>query len=292
MERRQTNIWMIGRGTPKLEQVTNDNSLRGGVEGTWPELSANGEVMAYITERSGKPEICVRNLDTGEERLLGATVSVPSRICLDTNGEHVVFSRGQGSTVETVLIAVGSGLERVLTTSCPVLHDLSHDRNQLLCSDGQSLFSLNAESSSKLKLTTLSVEPRLARFSPDGRWVAYCLRATPNNDIQVFVQRVADPNGKVLICREQYGLALGWSTDGDGIYFWSTRDGHRCLYFQALNREKKTPFGLPVAIIHCHSSQQHYPTSGGTLAIASRAIAMTLTDQFSNIWRERIGVEP
>jgi hypothetical protein len=43
-----------------------------------------------------------------------------------------------------------------------------------------------------------------------------------------------------------------WSPAGDRLYFFSERDGHRCLWTQALDPETKAPTGEATAVYHFH----------------------------------------
>lgn len=79
-------------------------------------------------------------------------------------------------------------------------------------------------------------------------------------------------------------MSLHWALNGDAVYYWSTRDGFRCLYTQPLNPQIKSPRGDPIAILHRHGLQR-YPWSGGTLAVGSGRLAMTLKDELANIWK-------
>jgi hypothetical protein len=73
-EQRQTNIWSYNvAGSTSLQQLTHDVSLRPGYYGTWPALSRDGTVLAFITERAGSPDICLKDLRTGTAELLGAS---------------------------------------------------------------------------------------------------------------------------------------------------------------------------------------------------------------------------
>src|SRR5581483_3877801 len=62
-EQRRTNIWGFDlTGSAPLQQLTHDDSLRPGYYGTWPALSGDGNVLAFITERAGSPDICLKDL--------------------------------------------------------------------------------------------------------------------------------------------------------------------------------------------------------------------------------------
>lgn len=284
-ERRQTNIWGYRlTGAARLDQLTHDTSLRPGWNGTWPALSGDGNMLAFITERAGSPDICLRNLATGGERLLGAAPWAESRLVLDQDGSRVVFERKLASTVSIVLFSLRDKTDRVLTTECPNLQDWSSDGKFLLCSDGTELFQIGIGASGKIPPLHLPREPQQARFSPDARWVSFVSTTGQDQNMVGYLAPLDGSNRTINIDQETYTLSLHWAPDGNAVYYWSMRDGFRCLYMQRLDAESKVPKGAPTAILHRHGSQ-HYPWSGGTLAVGSGLIAFTLTDEMANIWK-------
>ncbi|MGH9583555.1 MAG: hypothetical protein ACRD4O_11525, partial [Bryobacteraceae bacterium] len=284
-EQRRTNIWSYDpAGSAPLQQLTHDDSLRPGFYGTWPALSGDGNVLAFITERTGSPDICVKDLRTGTEQLLGALPPLHSPLFLDRTGGHIVFVREQGSKTLVVLRNIADKTDRVLTTNCPVLQDWSRDGKSLLCAQGNNLFQIRIDTGEKKPLLYLPHEPMVARFSPDARWVSVVSATGEGETLAGFIAPLNASNSTIQICKEVYVLSLHWAPDGNAVYYWSTRDGFRCLYKQPLDPLTKVPQGAPLAILHRHGVQA-YPWSGGTLAVGSGRLAMTLMDEFANIWK-------
>ncbi len=284
-ERRETNIWESNlNGSVPLEQVTHDSSLWPGWNGTWPALSGDGSVLGFITYRTGSPDICLKDLRTGTQQLLAASPFSESPLFLDRSGRKVVFVRKQGSTVSVILRNVAEKTDRLVTTECPVLQDWSSDGELLLCADGSDLFQLRIGQPGKTPLLHLTREPERARFSPDARWLSFVSTTGQGESIAGYLAPLDGSNRTIQIDQEVYTLSLDWAPDGNAIYFWSLRDGFRCLYMQRLHPKTKIPQGAPVAILHRHGSQ-HYPWSGGTLAVGSGRMAMTLSDELANIWK-------
>lgn len=102
--------------------------------------------------------------------------------------------------------------------------------------------------------------------------------------VEGFIAPLDGSSRTIQLCQEVYQLSLDWAPDGNAVYYWSQRDGFRCLYKQPLDPESKVPQGNPIAILHRHGLQS-YPWSGGTLAVGSGRFAMTLLDQLANIWK-------
>jgi Tol biopolymer transport system component len=284
-ERRRTNIWGFDlTGSAPLQQLTHDDSLRPGYHGTWPALSGDGNVLAFITERAGSPDICLKDLRSGTEQLLHASPSLQGPLFLDYTGSRIVFVRDQGSKGSVLLRNIAEKTDRVLTTGCPVLHDWSRDGEFLLCARDNSLFQLRIGESGKTPLLYVPQPPFIARFSPHRGWISYVSASGQGESVTGFLAPLDGSNRAIPICQEAWNLSLHWAPDGDAVYYWSTRDGFRCLYKQPLDPESKTPQGAPVAILHRHGVQA-YPWSGGTLAVGGDRLAMTLMDELANIWK-------
>ncbi len=285
IERRQTNIWETNlTGSSPLKQLTHDSSLMSGFNGTWPALSGDGTVLGFVSERNGLPDICLKDLLGGHEQLLGAAPVKRNPLLLDGNGSHVVFVREGQAGNSVVLRSVAEKTERVLTEKCPLLHDWSQDGEFLLCSDSRRLFALNAKKPGETPRLDLPRSPIEARFSPDGRWVAFVIATGKGDTTAGFVAPMDGSNKESQICGDLRGWSFHWAPNGNALYYWSTVDSFRCLYMQALDPRSKAPVGDPVAVLHRHESQR-YPWSGGTLSVSSKGLAMTLKDELANIWK-------
>lgn len=284
-ERRETNVWGYSLSAPaNLEQLTQDNTLKPGTYGTWPALSGDGNVLAFITERAGSPDICLKDLRSGTEQLLGASPASQSALILNRDGSELVFERKKSSVASVILRNFRDKTERFLTTECPSLQDWSVDGRILLCTDHVDLFEIRIGEPGKRMLVHPPREPELARFSPDARWLSYVSTTGQGEIVVGYLAPLDGCNRTIQIDREIYTLSLHWAPDGNAIYYWSVRDGFRCLYMQRLDPRTKVPKGTPLAILHGHGSQ-HYPWSGGTLAVGCCRIAFTLTDELANLWK-------
>ncbi len=279
----QTNIWTLDRKS-NLTQVTHDNSLMPGFTGTWPALSTDSRKLAYITERFGKPDICLRDLDKGSETLLGAAPFKQSPLFLDANGDRILFEKGEDEKRTIVIRNTRTGTETRASSTCPVIQDWHSRLNLLLCSKGPDLFLQAVGQPASRQLYHLSTTAIQARLSPDAQWVSYTLATGSKGMMQGFISSVNGPSQTFEIYKELYNLSLHWANDGNSLYYWTTKDGSRCLYSQSLDPRTKRPLGPPAALLHRHASQ-HYPWGGATLSVSSSLIAFSLKDELSNLWK-------
>jgi hypothetical protein len=75
-----------------------------------------------------------------------------------------------------------------------------------------------------------------------------------------------------------------WSPDGNLLYFFSDRDGFRCLWAQSLDRLTKRPAGVPLAVYHFHRSRQSPRGFGPQNAVARDKVVLSLLETTGNIW--------
>src|SRR5262249_55577896 len=78
-----------------------------------------------------------------------------------------------------------------------------------------------------------------------------------------------------------------WSTDGRLLYFFSERDGFRCLWAQRLEAETKRPLGHSFAVYHFHSARSSLMNVGLSsleLSLARDKIIFPLVELTGAIW--------
>jgi Tol biopolymer transport system component len=82
-----------------------------------------------------------------------------------------------------------------------------------------------------------------------------------------------------------------FSPDGSRLYFFSQRDGARCIWVQRLDPATKKPVGPPEPVYHFHSARRSpiYNRSGQNAAsVARNKIALQITERLGNIWMAEI----
>ena len=103
-----------------------------------------------------------------------------------------------------------------------------------------------------LLLSDPSYDVGQARFSPDGRWIAFTGRMDSGRS-QLFLapfREQAPANSKEwipLTDGKRWERSPQWSPDGKLIYFASSRDGYRCVWAQRLDGASK-PAGEAFAL--------------------------------------------
>ena len=132
-----------------------------------------------------------------------------------------------------------------------------------------------------------------ARFSPDGRWIAFegNERRAPRQLYIVPFRENASPLRSDWISigdAKDLNRAPCWSADGNTLYFLSERDGFRCIWAQRLDSSKR-PRGAAVPVRHFH--QERVTLSGPgepSLALAAGKLVVTLYETKGELWRARL----
>jgi Tol biopolymer transport system component len=222
-----------------------------------PDLSADGKKLVFRTDRTGRFEQWITDLETGETRSV-AEITTDFRASLSPDGSwiafegsrqkqtvHIVRSDGAGTTTLNGVTAPWgwSSTSKYLILSRPIGSGESSREAS------RSMVLLNRETG---EITTLiEGQAYQGHFSPDDRWIAFFWA----DDIVVAPFREGSPIPKdewvVVTKTEFYEGKPRWSPDGQLLYFTSDRDGFICIYAQRLDPATKRPEGAPLEVYHC-----------------------------------------
>jgi Tol biopolymer transport system component/DNA-binding winged helix-turn-helix (wHTH) protein len=273
----------VGVGPP--ERVTDDAAVD-----QMMSVTQDGTLMVFISARTKANEAWLRDLRTGRERRLTFNGAELARIQPD--GSHVAIRRG-GSPTTVEIVATDGGAATKLCDDCQV-DDWSPDGSQLVVERGnpKALF-VHDLASGRERALARHPEWNLyrARFSPDGRWVAF---HTTNSATlrQIYVVPVGE-SAAVAVNRwipvvTDFGIQPSWAVDGRAIYYFSLRDGSFCSWVQPIDPASATPRGEPRVVQHLHEPRLR--AASGALAIndvRGHYLYVTLTETRGNIWTLR-----
>jgi Tol biopolymer transport system component len=254
-----------------------------------PYLSTDGRVLTFLSGRGGTNDLWKRTFPATGDTPLGYAALKPYEAALSHDGSNIVFS-----TPERRLLYLGAtagGYPQKICDDCGIPQDFSPDGKLILYVPGsfRSINSLDAATGAK---TVLFRHPSWslfgARFSPDGRWIAFY---TVNPTRQVWMARFrpgleTPPSEWVkLTVGEQPDASPVWSPDARLVYYLSDRDGFRCVWGQSVVAE--TPSGAPFPVCHFHNTRLKPDTSPAVvtgLAVSRDKLVVPLVEQTGNIW--------
>jgi Tol biopolymer transport system component len=272
-------------------------------EGSGPHirahLAADGRTLAYFVQRP-RPQILVRDLVDGRVWDLGIEARFGSTLSPD--GTRVAYA---GPDAAAYVATVRGGGGRKLCDQCEV-GDWTRDGRSVAAKLGigsaSKLCLVDAESGRARDLVVADgVELNRPHLSPDDRWLAFRSGLQPQ---QVFVAPVRPgapppPNEWVAITSPEPDVRpCGWSPSGRVLYFFSSRDGFRCLYARTFDPSDGRPAGPEKVVRHLHNIR---PTEGGGASIVSTGSGNAVSrDQLLldypvttvNVWTLRLAAAP
>jgi Tol biopolymer transport system component len=238
----------------QLRQLTNNDATA-----QLPTLAADGSKMVYLSNRSGVRDIWVSDQNGKSDEAVTSFRTIGYRPLLSPDGKRLAYpTRENRRCVVKLLELIAPGRLTELK-GCFSMWDWS--------SDGSSLLTFQSGLANEVDLTQISTGERKtvlshpsanlfgARFSPDGKWIAFTA-SSPGSHGKVFVAPLRSPPPP-----EREWIAAGpessgdpaWSPDGSVLYFRSKQDGYYCIWAQKLG-SGKMPLGEPIGVLHPHSA--------------------------------------
>jgi len=131
-----------------------------------------------------------------------------------------------------------------------------------------------------------------ARFSPDGRWIAFA-SGLSSGRARIFIAPLRIPAAREaewIPIHTDFSGQPAWSPDGSVLYFRSKRDGYHCIWAQKLGAGKK-PLGEPIAIQHLHSvafGAYLMKATEFNLSVGKDRLILNVAKDTANLWTARI----
>ena len=207
-------------------QFTRDSSIA-----LFPALAPDGKRLAYVSYRSGQPNIVIRGEDgliISSTQFQGTTTS-PS---ISPTGQIVFSSSKDGDSMEIyVANADGSGARRLTRTRNTVnispRWNPKTGREIVFISDrggAPQLYLMDASGGNERLLLNVGGHMDSPAWSPDGRFIAFTWDGGGGNSFNIYLADVA--SGQVVrLTREGRNESPTWSPDSRHLAFQSNRSG-------------------------------------------------------------------
>ena len=294
-----TDLWAIdldertgaARGTPRRLTFDKRVSLT-------PSLSRDGRSLAYVSYRSATDSSMVlMDLESGKKRNLGKTGYYPT---LSADGTRLAYNQ------RDIYVAHISG------GPAEKIADAPGRSNGWL--SGKNVILFNGPIGGIAKIASVDVASKsrvvIARhpkfelhggyISPDDRWFAFHATNSETGRIIYIApyrgqQEIPEQEWIPVTDGKQLDREARWSADGRFLYFFSDRDGHRCVWGQRLEEGSKRPVGPPFAVFHAHDVRNSITNTGNVTSYAGPAVAKGIIvfgmgARNSNIWLTKLPI--
>ena len=177
-----TGIWSVnwkGQGAAadgEPSRITHGVTMDG-----YPSLSADGRRMVFVSARSGRPNIWLRDMRTGKESQLTAGTMAESQPKISADGSTIAYVEDQPRPRKLHIVSAAPGgrfgTSRRLCEDCGIPTGISRDGSLLLLEDGsaRSPVLMDWRRGKRYQVTEAPNQWNIyaARFSQDGNWISF-----------------------------------------------------------------------------------------------------------------------
>ena len=219
---RQQLVWLDRRGE-KTGEIGQAQDAIGS-----PALSPDGRLVVVAATEGSNQDVWVYDIARGVKTRVSSAPERYGRPVWSPAGDEVAFTSGRAGNPDIFLRqADGSGEEKVLagTPRRDYVSDWSHDGKYLLYvtmdpETGPDLWCLERNEGGSgwepHPFLQLPLGQYMARFSPDGRYVAYV--SDESGQFEVYVQPFPEGGRKVTVSSNG-GTKVRWSRDGKELFY-------------------------------------------------------------------------
>jgi len=264
-----------------------------------PDVSRDGALLSWISNRTGKNDAWLLDLRSGEERQLMVS-DEPVRTTFVSADGRTLYCTTRGETRKLYQVDLASGSSRMISDDIRRQTDVAADGsgvlswNSLLESRPSIFYTDSSSGQSTVIVSKQGFQMYDAQFSPDGRWIAFAAINSQGS----WDQYLAPFRGAEAIRADTWIQVLNdsyfgrnprgrWSPDGNLLYFLSDQDGFTCLWARRLQPETKHPADEPFSVQHFHEyrvSPNNIAGSDLGLSFSEDYLYLALGERTGNIW--------
>ena len=179
----RTDVWLLpfdldrGVSTGVPQQITQGPPWHEN-----PSLARNGRFLAFASDQSGRANIWLRELETGNEQIVAASTFTQRYPVSSPSGARIAFSVYEKDKRVVYMSAPGAAPEK-LCEGCLRATDWSRDEKSVLVFAGDP-YQISIVDLASRRQTLLvkhdDVDVLYGRFSPDNRWISFTARVRPS----------------------------------------------------------------------------------------------------------------
>ena len=255
-----------------------------------PVLSGDGRKLAYISSRSGKPDVWVRDLRSGREDRITPRSMPRYRPVLSHDGAMIALSLDEADGCRVTISSTVVFTRTATIEQCVDVWDWSPDGRRLL---------VGAAGAAKRDLEVASPDGRrviykdatrdvaFARMAPSGRWLAMTIGEPRRTFISPMPTAMALDEMSISEIPGSTGGVPAWSPNGQAIYFRSERGGSAGIWAQRLDARRQ-PRGAAIRIIQFGSSEFSIDGVGDAsfhMSVSRERLVFNAVTQRGEIWK-------
>lgn len=262
-------------------------------------VSGDGTKVAYCSRRAGNFVLLLLDLTTGKETTLvslppsaiGSLLNLIPGITVD--GEQVAYWFKQDSGQATAVVPASGGAARTVCSSCQFRSWTNTGRKVIVSGYGLQSFTgaLDIASGEFQPVLPSRMYPFAPKTSWDGRWLAFYIPVTGKTKVWIAPISSGPPPAEPEMISVTDGSTWdsnpNFSPDGSLLYFYSQRDGARCIWAQRLDPASKRPVGEAFAVYHLHSARRspaYVRVGQGMLSLARNKLVFVMPERLGNVW--------
>ena len=214
-----------------------------------PRLSPRGDRIAFVSYASGKPQVWIVDLGSGQQRALLANDLMSFAPRFSPDGRRIAFSMQSGANIDIYVADVGGGLAQRLTTSPGIDTDpsFSPDGSKILFesdrSGSQQLYVMEATGANQRRISFGGGWYGSPEWSPDGEKIVFTNRGSDGQRIGVVN---ADGSDVRLITAGPRDDSASWAASSRELIFQRTDPAGRSgIYRVALSGGEARPVQIP-----------------------------------------------
>ena len=263
-----------------------------------PSISNDGQTLVFLRQNQGQMNAYRWN-GSGTQPIVSSLDC--NRLKISGDGRYIFFRVMEGSPREIQQQAIyrasiDSGKAERVCQNCGGPTHSSFDGKFVLFETGSAttrIAVLRVGREERWDLLRHSHHPvGSARFSPDGRWVAFEIdQGLDGRQILVAPFREDGLSEEWVPITPEHAFAAEpwWSPDGSRLYYLDRRDGFQCIWTRKWNSRTRMPEGEAELVQHFHQARigpllsvNRAPRYIG-LSVASDRLVLALSDITSEI---------
>jgi Tol biopolymer transport system component len=280
-------LWSLPLGAGDQRVNRKLRPLLAGANEESPSLSSDGRTIVFTSDRSGRHNIWLRNLETGAETHVERSMFVQNYPVVSSSGQKVAYSVYGPTGRAVFVVAPGCPVQKVCE-GCTRATDWTRDETKLLTFAGApyQIGLLDVKTHEQVCLLRHRVYSLLyAKFSPDQRWISFTIR----ENSRVGWIAIAPLHGDRPIAESEWRRLAqveiddyaNWSSDGRTLLFTSSEDGYPCLWALPFDSQTGRPAGNRFVLQHLHG-QPAFEHGGWTSG--GKQVVLSMVERNSNVW--------